>query len=410
MRRDSATVAICLLAGFAAGCGHFASRSSHSSQAARPASVELPTRPRGSVAPDLSALPVETGGKPPTRPGEYRQLATAECRSLAVQNAPFANDLDDHAANRSSSHPFLHPLQPSANEAELGRRARGYLADEFRNKAAGEALDDFYQLAQSEGQFDLLALSLKELRARLADAEEAEKRGLADRAKVDTLRVQVLDMEAKIAQLEAGIGALNASLRARLNLAASDPLPLWPDDPLRIRPEDVDVEQAVRTGLYYRPDLNLLRTLLSDNGRAADDLASSLLKQVSPLLAHLQSNPIIGVLLPNNRRAQRESTKRQLESMLRDRERQAEAEIRAGALTLRGDRLACEAKAAEVRRQKATLEEVEKRAAAGQPVAAELTKARLDLWKAQGELLQAVIDWQRADVKLRKSMGLLVRE
>jgi hypothetical protein len=166
----------------------------------------------------------------------------------------------------------------------------------------------------------------------------------------------------------------------------------------------------VRTGLFYRPDLNLLRTLLSDNGRAADDLASSLLKQVSPLLAHLRSNPIIGVLVPRSRSEERESTRRQMESMLRDRERQAEAEIRAEALTLRGDRLACEAKAAEVRRQQTTLQEVEKRAAAGQPVTAEVTKAKLDLWKAQSELLKAAIDWHRADVKLRKAMGLLVRE
>ncbi|HEY2909754.1 MAG TPA: TolC family protein [Gemmataceae bacterium] len=366
--------------------------------------------PRGTVAPDLSALPVETGGKPPTRPGEYRKLPTAECRTLAIENAPFAKDLDEHSENQAPNHPLFHPLKPKPKEAELGRRARGYLADDFRNKAAGDALDDFYQLAQSEGQFDLLAKSLGELRARLADAEEALKRGLADRSNVDALRVQVLDMEAKIAQLEAGIGALNASVRARLNLQANDPMPLWPDDPLRVRPEDVDVDQAVKTGLYYRPDLNLLRTLLSDNGRAADDLTSSLLKQVSPLLAHLRSNPIIGVLLPRSRSEERESTRRQMESMLRDRERQAEAEIRAESLTLRGDRLACEAKAAEVRRQQTTLQDVEKRAAAGQPVTAELTKAKLDLWKAKGELLKAAIDWHRADVKLRKAMGLLVRE
>ncbi|HXD87116.1 MAG TPA: hypothetical protein VN641_11520, partial [Urbifossiella sp.] len=207
MRRSNVRIALCLFAGLtAAGCGHFSRRSSSSRPA--PASAVLPTMPRGTVAPDLSALPVETGGKPPTRPGEYRKLPTAECRTLAIENAPFAKDLDEHSENQAPNHPRFHPLKPKPNEAELGRRARGYLADDFRNKAAGDALDDFYQLAQSEGQFDLLAKSLGELRARLADAEEALKRGLADRSNVDALRVQVLDMEAKIAQLEAGIGAL----------------------------------------------------------------------------------------------------------------------------------------------------------------------------------------------------------
>ena len=52
----------------------------------------------------------------------------------------------------------------------------------------------------------------------------------------------------------------------------------------------------------------------------------------------------------------------------------------------------------------------EKRAAAGQPVSAELVKAKLDLWKSQGEMLTAAAKWNQADAKLRKAMGLLVRE
>lgn len=408
MRRGAKKLLNCvLLVACAAGCGRHFQRSSNAPKAVVP---DLPVVARSLIEPDVSGLPRETGGKPPARPGEYRKLTAYECRYLAVKSTPFADDLDAHPENRSPNFPRLHPRQPSAAEAEVGRRVRGYLADDLRNKSAGDALEQYYQLAQSEGQFDLLAKSLGELRARLADAEEAERRGLADRAGVDALRVQVLDLEAKIAQLEAGIGALNAAIRARLGLNPADPLPLWPDDPLRVRPEDVDMQEAVRTGLFYRPDLNLLRTLLSDDGRAADDLAQALLKQVSPLLASLQSNPIIGVLLPSNGRTNREATRRQVQSMLTSKERQAEAEIRAAALTLRGHRLASVAKAAEVRRLAAKVEEIEKRAAAGQPVTADLTKAKLDLWKAQGELLRAAIDWHLADVKLRQAMGLLVRE
>lgn len=406
MRRRAVTLAKCyVLLAFAAGCSHHSHRSSNSPT---PAIPNLPVVARSGIEPDVSGLPRDSGGPAPARPGEYRKLTVHECRYLAVKSAPFADDLDAHAEN-DSGHPLFHPRKPSPEEAAVGRKVRGYLADDLRNTAASEALEQYFQLAQGEGQFDLLVKSHVELRARLADAEDAERRGLADRAGVDTLRVQVLDLEAKIAELEAGIGALNAGLRARLGLDAADPLPLWPDDPLRVRPDDVDVVEAVRSGLYFRPDLNLLRTLLSDEGKAADDLAQSLLKQVSPLLASLRSNPIIGVLLPN-KRMHREATQRQIQSMLTAKERQAEAEIRAAALSLRGYRLSTVAKAAEVQRQKAKLEEVEKRAAAGQPATAELTKTRLDLWKAQGELLKAAIDWHLADVKLRKAMGLLVRE
>jgi outer membrane protein TolC len=362
------------------------------------------------VEPDVSALPLDVNRKPPARPTEYRRLTANECRALAAKSAPFADDLDNHPDNTAPNHPHLHPLKPTPAEAAQGRLVRGYAADELRNRAAGDALEQFFQLAEAEGQFDLLAKSLAELRTRLTEAEEALKRGLADRAGVDTLRVQVLDLEAQVAKLEAGIGSLNAALRARLDLDPRDPLPLWPDDPLRVAPGEPDVEEAVRTGLLYRPDLNLLRALLADQGRAADDLMQTLLKQVSPLLARLATNPLVGILLPNGTRHDREATRRQVASMLSDRERQAEAEIRSGVLTLRGHRLAAVATAAEVRRLTAKVQEVEKRAAAGQQVTAELTKARLDLWKAQGELLKSAADWNRAEAKLRQAMGLLVRE
>lgn len=408
MRRSTATRAgWVLLAVAAAGCGHHTSRSLYP---AKPAPAVLSVVPRGAVTPDVSALPLDPGGQPPARPGEYRKLTAAECQVLAARNAPLAADLDAHPDNTAPNHPRLHPGRPTPAEAYQGRLVRGYAADELRNRAAGEALDQYFQLARAEGQFDLLAKSQAELRARLADAEEALKRGLADRAGVDTLRVRVLDLDAQVAKLEGGIGSLNAALRARLGLDARDPLPLWPDDPLRVAPDEPDIEEAVRTGLYFRPDLNLLRALLADQGRAADDLTQAVLKQISPLLARLATNPLVGVLLPNGTRRDRDATRRQVASALADRERQAEAEIRAAVLTMRGHRLASVAKAAEVRRQAATLAEVEKRAAAGQQVTAELTKARLDLWKAQGELLQAATDWHIAEAKLRQAMGLLVRE
>lgn len=408
MRRGSAILAASLILA-SAGCLHGRGRSSAAAPP-KPPAPDLPATARSAISIDLSGLPKEPASHPLARPTEYRKLTAAECRAQAVAHTPFADELDAHPENQPAGHPWLHLFSPAPSNPDAGRRVRGYLADELRNRAAAEALDRYFQLAQAEGQFDLLAKSQRELRARLADAEDAERRGLADRAGVDTLRVQVLDLDAKIAELDAGIDSLNAALRAALGIDPADPLPLWPDDPLRIRPEDVDLGEAVKTGLRYRPDLNLVRTLLADDGRAADDLAQALLQQVSPLLARLKSNPLASVFLPRDNRTDREATRRQLQSMLDARERQAEAEIRAAALSLRGHRLAAIAKAAEVRRQAATLAEVEKRAAAGQPVAAELTKAKLDLWKAQGELLKSAVEWQRADVKLRQAMGLLVRE
>ncbi|HJZ55748.1 MAG TPA: hypothetical protein VKE74_12340, partial [Gemmataceae bacterium] len=337
----------------------------------------------------------------------------AECRAYAIQNAPFADELDHHPDNVSPhAHPQFH--QRKADKARVEALVRGHAADESRNKSAGEALDQFYQLAKAEGQFDLLALAHAELRTQLDAAMKAEKQGLRDRAGVDELRVQLLDLEAQMARLEAGIGQLNASLRARLGLDPKDPLPLWPDDPLRVRPDDVDAEQAVATGLYYRPDLNLLRVLASESGPGADEVRRQVLGGLNPLLAVAAKavSPLAVVIEAWTHERQKDAAaqQRMVASVLVARERQAEAEIRAAVLDLHGHKAAAVANAAEVQRLSAKVAELEKRQKAGQQVTAELTKARLDLLKARGDVIKVAADWNIAEAKLRQAMGLLIRE
>jgi hypothetical protein len=372
---------------------------------------ELPVVPRPAITPDVSGLPTGSPG-PAARPGEYRRLTAAECRALAAGNAPFADDLDRHPENTPPRHPRLHPLRPDPEEAHLGRVVRGYAADELRNRAAGDALDEYFRLARAEGQYDLLLAAAAEVRGQVREAEAAAAAGLADRADLPALRARLLDLDAQAADLDAAIGSLNAALRARLNLDPRDPLPLAPDDPLRVRPDDVDPAEAVRTGLHYRPDLNLLRALLSDEGQAAEDLARGVLAVAHPLLALARTNPLLDLLLPLSDRPRQaaEAVRGQIRSMLDGRERQAEAEIRAAVLTLRGKRAAATARAAEVRLAEGKVREAEARSGAGLSVAVELAKAKLDLLKARGDLLQAAADWNAAEAKLRQAMGLLVRE
>jgi hypothetical protein len=397
----------CLLVAAPCGCSPHLTHAPPSAN--RPVPI-LPTTARRAIEPDVSQLPLDARARPPARPAEYRRLTAADCRVLAIRNAPLADDLDRHPDNFPTSHPHFHPLRPTPAEAERSRLVRGHAADELRNRAAADALDEFFRLAQAEGQFDLLAAVHDELRTQLTAAEAAQKQGLRDRADIDAIRVQLFDTEAQAARLEAAIGSLNASLRARLGLAPDDPLPLWPDDPLTVRPDEVDIEQAVRTGLFYRPDLNLLRALATDDGTASADLSRAVLTGINPLLA-LQPNPLADLLGGLSKKpGKADALRRQVASALAGRERQAEAEIRAAVLTLHGHRAAATAKAAEVRRLTAKVAELQKISAAGLQVTAELTKARLDLLRARGDLLKAATDWHAARVKLRQAMGLLVRE
>lgn len=369
--------------------------------------AQLPTTTRAPIAPDVSALTLESG-TPATRPAEYRRLTADECRKLALAHAPFADDLDRHSENDPPPH--AKPSKPAARFAEMSKLVRGHAADELRNRAAGEALQEFFKLAEAEGQFDSLAEAGAELRTQLGAALKAEQTGLKDRADIPGIRRRLLDIEAQQAKLEAGIGALNASLRARLGLAANDPLPLWPDDPLKIKSGAVDVEQAVATGLFYRPDLNALRVLA--DGSAAD-LADGVLQGINPLLGALASDhPVVALFAPLTGKTERRcaETTARVTGALEARERQAEAEIRAAAALLRGHRAAVAARALDVRQVEARITELQARQRAGLNVTAELATAKLDLLKAKGELLTVAVEWHSADVKLRQAMGLFVRE
>ena len=142
-------------------------------------------------------------------------------------------------------------------------------------------------------------------------------------------------------------------------------------------------------------------------------MANAVLSSINPLLGNTTpTHPLFMLLaaVKQNPTHVEATSRRQLIGALATRERQAEAEVRAAIASLHGQRVTVTAKAAEVRNLTARVSELEKREAAGQQVTAELATARIDLLKVRGELVQAVADWHIADMKLRQTMGLLVRE
>ena len=366
------------------------------------------------IDPDVSLLPTDTPGVPNARPGKYRQLTANECRCLAIRSAPFADDLDSHQDNEGPRHRITQWCSPrKADSARVSRQVRGHAADELRNSAAGDALEQFFKLARSEMQYDLLVMGHVEMKAQLGQVIKAEQSGFKGGVTSDEIRVQILHLEAEMAILEAGIGQLNASIRARIGLEPNDPLPIWPDDPLKVRPDDVDPEQAVATGLQYRPDLNVLRVLVADDSVGADEVRQQVLASISPLLAAASKINLLGSLseiFTQSKAKSAEASRRSLASALQAREKQAEAEIRAAVLNLQGQKAAAIATGAEVRRQTIRVEELLKRQKAGQPVVGDLAKAKLDLLKSRGDLMKVASEWNAAEAKLRQTMGLLVRE
>ena len=379
----------------------------------RPMPAQLPTMPRGTIEPDVSGANVNPTALPSVRPTQYRRLTADECRTLAIRNAPLADDLDSHPDNQTS---HAHSTKKRCEEAQLSRLVRGYAADDLRNRAAGDALELYYKLATAEGQFDHTSTAHGILRTQLALAEKAIKAGAADRADVERIRRQLLELESQLAKLEAGIASLNAGLAGHLGLDPADQTPIWPADTLAVSGDVPDVEQSVRTALQCRPDLNLLRTLATSDNSGA--LAKAVVQGINPLLGTKESsNPLFAPLIAFMGVVKKEPSQaeakmqRQVLGALSTRERQADAEVRAAVAMVRGNRLAVAAKSAEVSNWRGRVAEAEKRVAAG--VAGgegELALAKVELLKARGELIQSVAEYQISSVKLRQAMGLLVRE
>ena len=371
----------------------------------KPAPPNLQVVSRGKIVPNVSAVPIEPAGPPPSTPAQYALLTARECSTLAFQNAPMADELLAGSGKNSW-------CRKDSEEAKLERTVRCYAADDRRNSAVGDALELYYKLAAAEGQYDLVAAGENQLRPQLADAQKAEQQGLRDRADVHAIQRQLLESEAQLAKLKATITVLNTQLRGKIGLDPGDGLPIWPSEPLRVRTEEISVEEAVATGLQYRPDLNLLRTLAS-GGKNGGKLANAMLKSVNPLLGATDPNNCLVILLALMGHPSRaaSTTERQIKELLDTRERQASGEIQSAVAIERGALATVAVKQAQMLHLEHRVADLEKKVAAGVAGAInDLAVTRLEKLKVQGELLGAVADWHIADVKLRQAMGLLVRE
>jgi hypothetical protein len=145
--------------------------------------------------------------------------------------------------------------------------------------------------------------------------------------------------------------------------------------------------------------------------------ARSLLESLNPLLA--MSSPVNCKLLKllgkvihvqPGQDAEVERVRDQLRDYLRERERVVAAEIREAAYEVRARReitiLAREAAG----RWQERIRDLEKQQAQGMPVFADLTSARMEWYKARGEVVKEFLGWKIAAVKLKQAQGILPAE
>src|SRR5262245_52584024 len=169
MRRQLPTVLLALAVAAPSGCRTTTTETVSESPpppAARQAPDLKEIKP-ASLEPDPAKLPGLDAMAVTPRPlfgdgaGSFRQLTREECRVLAAQTAATASLLEqENAVPDCSLQKGKRPEADRESAASLLKRVRELAAQGERNKAAAEALERFYQLADVEGRVEQLHLGM----------------------------------------------------------------------------------------------------------------------------------------------------------------------------------------------------------------------------------------------------------
>jgi hypothetical protein len=365
----------------------------------------LPTVAGSSLSLDLSAIPKDTGHSPAD--ASYRGLLEADCPCLAARASTIGNLLDQKAQAEPQRKIKTHHRVDNASEQSS--IVLMLAADEARLRSAGEAMETFYHLIEAEGRLPLLLLGLKEVNESLKRAEEMRAKGLPLPVEISALRKQLIDLRSDEVNLRIAILQFNARLKVLLGLSYGD-YSIWPLAELKVVPDETEIDRAVANGLHHRPDLALLESLADSLDGSSLTVASQALGGVSPLLVEASSCPFFASILACLDDSKTQSVKQQVQTLLADRKRQAMEEIRqaVGLVAYRFQLVILSRQ--KVESEERRIKEFEEKKAKGLDAEGELSTARLNLYKAQGERLRSVVDWKIARAQLRQAQGRLLEE
>jgi hypothetical protein len=360
----------------------------------------------------------------------YRAVAPQLCQCLSVKHAPLADGFDSQRRQ-------LEEQQAKAScrkgcKAEKRQKQLGYQqamvlysALESRDQAAGAALEWYYQLAGAEAKADLLDLSLQRGRNTLGRIEKLKGAGIPLPAPVEEYQRQIVDLQLQQGQNQLTIEQLNSKLRLAMGYSFKQTWRIWPDPGMPLStpseapiPLAPDGEAAVQLGLHQRPQLLLLRYMITHLDRDTLGSARVLLQTINPLLA--MSGPassckllkILGKILhiQPGQEDELERVRAQLCDYLHERERTVEAEIRAAIYEIgaRRETILRARQAADSWQDR--IRDLEKQQSEGLKGPLSLASGYLEWYKARGEVVSEFLRWKIAIVKLKQAQGILPAE
>jgi prefoldin subunit 5 len=310
-------------------------------------------------------------------------------------------------------------------ENSLARELRPLVAAELRNRAAGEAVVAFYQLADLEGRAAVVRESIESLDVLRAAIEEAKKRGAKPPIDEEEVARQRATWIGLLGQAELGAKLLDADLKRRIGASGKTADRLMPTGDFGLMREVLDVEAAVKVGLERRADLIVLRTaylkMSPENLPEVRELlrtipgATGAMGGAGPRLtgtSHPRLTALDRVydrreaeaLVPVQAAADQEVTVRrgQVFTLIDEKERVVADEVRAQAAVLTQQARQVGLARWRVEKSKAKVADLKK----DEQGAALLVQAELELNRERADLIQAVMAWHQARGRLNAAQGL----
>lgn len=412
------TIALALLAAAVSGCA-WNTQCSHESPTEAPnttagSAAKKMTRlvAPGQIKPDVKALPaLETDGETveAAAADEYRELQPEQAQCLAAANSTLGNLLSKESSMAMTTNTDRRGSPGS--DAPARRDVLACRAVEERNRSAATALRLFYSLSEAEANRVWLEKSLAEAKHTVGSLQKVKEQGLPIAAEARAFERQQVELLDQDAQLRSSIDQLNGQLRSLIGLD-DDQTPLWPAADLNVTGDPTDVEEAVRVGLANRPDLAMLRMMSGSLDTDTLPAARSGLQQVDPMLG--SSGRATRLLSRKSKETSNAkelpSRQSQLSQLQTDRRRAASEEIRqkARAVDTRVRQVILAEENRKLRQQQ--LDRLTQKRAADGVTAFEVSKAQLELFRAESDLVSKAVAWKTAQVELKESQGLLAKE
>jgi hypothetical protein len=377
---------------------------------------DLPDGPRDAAQPDLVLLAPDCSQgqcqlQPLPAPSEtFRLLTPAECQCRAAANANLANlvELEEHWASvviECDSKIVQQNLCLQRDLLELH-------AADVRNKAAGTALEAYYQLAGLEARAYYLDLAIRETTRTRDRIDTLRQSGLQPALDRDEVASRLTKLEDQRLQLQFARVQLNGQLQKQLGCPVSENDFFWPqvDWTPEMAPLDADAELAA--ALPNRFDLRGLELVLCNLEKSTLRVARGVLAVADGTLGSVE--PTEGLVhrircLPCNEH-EVDVRCRQLAMLYADTEQLATAEIKSSAyqVVLQQQRVANARAAVEARR--ANVQSMQDRRDAEDIQIFEISSARGRLFDAEADLIEQVATLKIALVRLRREQAALAAE